>query len=323
MTDSSPIPAAARPDPDDYSFDLEQRLRSVVSVRTRIPEQALTAEVLGTERAGHGVVISASGLVLTIGYIVTEAESIWVVDHNGASVPAHVVAYDQESGFGLVQGLQPLQVPSIKLGRSSELSPGNRLVLAGAAGLSDAIRVRVEDIREFAGYWEYLLDRAIFTAPAHPAWGGAALIGPDGRLYGIGSLVVETVDEQHETSAANMIIPIDLLPPILDELLAIGQRQSPARPWMGWYVQESDDGLFIVGLVDDGPAQAAGLDSGDRILEIDEQAVDTLPELYRAVWSAGEAGVTISVVIQREAELYQCEARTLDRRAMMVRQVLH
>lgn len=309
----TPISAGIQPNPADFDFDLKRCLQGVVSVRTQIPEDALTAAVLGTERSGHGVVINDQGLVLTIGYIVTEAESVWLVDHKDNTVQGHVVAYDQESGFGLVQALGRLELPVMALGQSKKLKIGERMVLAGAGGTTQSVEIKIAGIREFAGYWEYLLDEAIFTAPAHPSWGGAALIGQDGRLYGIGSLILQTVDQGGDTNAANMVIPIDLLPPILDELMMFGKRDKPARPWLGWYVQETREGLVVAGVVDDGPADTAGLEGGDAIIEVNGTAVDDLPDLYRNVWTTGLAGVDVTITFEREDIRQSTVVKSIDR----------
>ncbi|OED38685.1 hypothetical protein AB833_18515 [Chromatiales bacterium (ex Bugula neritina AB1)] len=302
MTDSelSQILPDNPPDPADYSAQVLTTLDSVVSVRTRIPEDAMTAEFLGTERQGHGVVINDQGLILTIGYIVTEASSVWLVDHKGVTLQGHVVAYDQASGFGLVQTLGKLTLPPVMLGKSADLIRGQSLLLAGCGGPAHTQQVQIGGIEEFAGYWEYLLDSAIFTAPAHPYWSGAALIGEDGMLYGIGSLILQMVDQENTVNHANMVIPIDLLPPILNDLMLYGRRNEPARPWVGWFALESADALQIAGLTAGGPADQAGIQSGDTILQINSQDVTTLAELFRAVWAAGDAGVKISVTFERD-----------------------
>jgi len=311
------------PSSDDWSATALKALESVVSIRTGIPDDAMTAGGLGTEREGHGVVINDQGLVLTIGYIVTEAASVWLVDHAGNAVQGHVVAYDQQSGFGLVQPLGKLSVLPVVLGKSADLTPGQEMLLAGCGGVEHTQQVQVGAIDEFAGYWEYLIDAAIFTAPAHPFWSGAALIGEDGKLYGIGSLVLQTVDQNEVESNANMVVPIDLLPPILDDLLLYGKRNSPARPWVGWFTQESDLGLVMVGLSDDGPADAAGLRRGDLILQVNDQSVSSLAELFRSVWSAGDAGVDITVVFERDRVQRSAAVKTIDRNALLLSATLH
>ncbi|MEK9723406.1 MAG: S1C family serine protease [Rhodospirillaceae bacterium] len=291
------------PNPSAFGFDLERALSSVVSLHSRVPDEAYTAGVLGTERAGHGVVIGDDGLVLTIGYLVVEAETIWLLDSNGAAVPGHVAGYDHETGFGLVQALGRLAAPSLPLGSARDVAVGDQVVFAGYGGREGAIATRVEEKREFAGYWEYLLEEAIFTAPAHPFWGGGALIGPGGTLCGIGSLYVQQNAEGGQNYDGNMIVPIDLLPPILGDLQRFGKPQRAARPWIGALTAEADGRVVVVGLWDNGPADSAGLQPGDLIVGVDKRPVSTLPELFRAMWGLGTAGVDVPLNVLRAGQL--------------------
>lgn len=319
----SAVSSGLRPNPDDYSCDLLYCLTSMVEVRTVVPEDALTAEALGTERSGHGVVIDDQGLVLTIGYIVTEAESVWLIADDGKALPAHVVAYDQQSGFGLVQALGKLDLPALKLGNSSELVPEQSMVVAGSGGLEHCVATEIASIREFAGYWEYLLDDAIFTSPAHPSWGGTALIGDDGKLYGIGSLIVQTLDSTGEKGYANMVIPIDLLPPIIDELMRYGRRDREPRPWLGWFIQETSSGPVVADVVDDGPADVGGIQEGDVITAVNGQGIDSLADLYRKVWASGDAGVEIEISIDRESRYKTLRLGSIDRSSRLKSASLH
>lgn len=324
MTDETTnISPKVQPDPADYEFDLGTTLKSLVSVRTHIPDDAMTASVLGTERTGHGVVIDDKGLILTIGYVVTEAESVWLVDHTNQTVPGHVVGYDQESGFGLVQALARLDLPPIPLGKSSDLMIGQSMILAGHGGRTQCVRSKVVGVREFAGYWEYLLDDAIFTQPAHPVWGGTGLIGEDGRLYGIGSLILQTVDQNGESSAANMVVPIDELTPILNDLCRYGRRQAATRPWLGWYVQDTRDGLTVAGVVENCPADEAGVESGDIVTAINGETVDDLADMYKAVWGSGGAGVNVSVTLNRDGSYHVVSIDSIDRRSRLKAAKLH
>lgn len=302
-----------QPNPEEYTFDLEASLASVVSLRSQVPEDALTASVLGTERAGHGVIIADDGLVVTIGYLITEAESLWITTNAGVTVPGHVVGYDQETGFALVQALQPMGSPSMALGDSSALQVSDELITAGHGGLDHAIKTIVIAKREFAGYWEYVLDEALFTAPPHPNWGGAALIGEDGELLGIGSLLVQQIGEGGEQSGANMIIPIDLLKPILDELRMYGKRSSAPRPWLGFLVQEVSHHLVVSGIYDDCPADIAGLQVGDVIREVEGEPISGLAELFRRIWRTGDAGVDVSLTIMRHRESMSVTVHSTDR----------
>src|SRR5271156_6477649 len=190
------VPASVQPKPEDYSYDLEHALGAVVGLRAIIPGDAYTAETLGTERAGNGVLIRGNGLVLTIGYLITEAHTVWLNLNDGRSVPGHVLGYDQETGFGLVQALAKLDVPSLEVGESAAAAIGERVVVGGFGGRQRSVAARIVAKQEFAGYWEYVLDEAIFTAPAHPNWGGTALIGPAGDLLGIGSLQLQNAVEK-------------------------------------------------------------------------------------------------------------------------------
>ena len=235
------IPLLAQPKPEEFDFDIDRALQSVVGLHANIPEDAFTASILGTERAGSGVLIRDSGLVLTIGYLITEAESIWLSTADGKAVPGHALAYDQETGFGIVQALGRLGVPAIELGRSSVVKPGDRVILA-AGGRRQSVRASVIGTQEFAGYWEYLLEEAIFTAPAHPFWGGAALIGRDGALLGIGSLNVQQVVDRDSPRDINMIVPIDHTEADARRAAHLRQAQQAgaavARPLLGRERQE-------------------------------------------------------------------------------------
>ena len=312
-----------QPNPDDYAFDLNAALDGVVSLRSQVPEDALTASVLGTERAGHGVVIANDGLIVTIGYLITEAESLWILTNKGTTVPGHVVGYDQETGFGLVQALQPMGTPSMELGDSGALQVSDEVITAGHGGPDHAIKTTVIAKHEFAGYWEYVLDEALFTAPPHPNWGGAALIGNDGSLLGIGSLMVQQVTESGALSSANMIIPIDLLKPILDDLRMYGRRNAPARPWLGFLVQELSHHLVVSGVYDDCPANTAGLQVGDVIREVDGESISGLANLFRRIWRSGEAGVEVPLTIMRNRESMSVTVRSTDRDSCLKSASIH
>ncbi len=259
------VSAAVQPRAEDYSYDLERALQSVVGLRATMPSDAFTAQTLGTERAGHGVMIRSDGLILTIGYLITEADQIWLHLADGRAVPGHALAFDQATGFGLVQALARVDLPVLPLGNSSAVKVGDAVVVAGAGGRKRSVAAKVVGRQEFAGYWEYVVDEAIFTAPSHPNWGGTALIGPGGDLLGIGSLQLEASGGKD----INMIVPIDLLKPAMDELLAYGRRKGPARPWLGLYVADTDDKLVVMGLANKGPAQRAKIETGDVVVAID------------------------------------------------------
>ncbi len=321
-----------QPKPEDYEYELDRALSAVVGIRALIPADAFTAEILGTERLGHGALIRGDGVVLTIGYLITEAETVWISLSSGATVPGHVLGYDQETGFGLVQALARLDVPALTLGNSSAAEVGMRVVVGGSGGRKRSVAARIIAKQEFSGYWEYVLDEAIFTAPAHPFWGGTALIGPDGDLIGIGSLQIQqaTADPRQKPARAtqaaddaNMIVPIDLLKPIFEDLITIGRPNRPPRPWLGLYATEIGNSIAILGLASRGPAQKADLRAGDIVLAVAGADVTDLAGLFRRVWSLGEAGVTVPMTINREGKTLQISIRSTDRRRLLKGPVLH
>ena len=317
------VPLSVQPRANDYDYDLDAALSSMVAIRAQIPHDAFTAGVLGTERAGHGVLIRANGLVLTIGYLITEAESVWLQTGNGHTVPGHALAYDHETGFGLVQALAPLEMPPLPLGRSGDASVGEYVVVGGAGGRQRSVAARIVARQEFAGYWEYVLDDAIFTAPAHPHWGGAALIGPKGDLLGIGSLQLEQRRAPDVVQHINMIVPIDVLKPVLEDLLAYGRPNRPPRPWLGLYAAEIEDRVVIVGLAEGGPAQRADLRQGDIILAVGGVEVGTLLALFRRIWSLGPAGVEVPLTVLRDGETIELRVTSGDRNAYLKKPRLH
>ena len=225
------VPPANQPRAGDYAFDLEKALSSVVGLHSIIPTDAFSADSLGTERAGNGVLID-DGLVLTIGYLITEAEAVWLHLGDGGVVQGHALGFDSESGFVLVQALGEVDLDPVPLGSSAAAEVGDRVVLGGAGGRTRSVASQIAARQEFAGYWEYLLDDAIFTQPAHPNWGGAGLISNRGELIGIGSLQLER-ERDGKSDYVNMIVPIDLLKPVLEDLRKFGRVNRPPRPWLG------------------------------------------------------------------------------------------
>lgn len=312
-----------QPRPENYEFDLDKALLSVVGLKTIVPGDAFTAETLGTERLGHGVLIGEHGVVLTIGYLVTEAETVWLRLANGRVVPGHVIGFDQETGFGLVQALGRVDLPSLPFGDSSSATVGDDVVIGGAGGRQNAVAAKIVARQEFAGYWEYLLDQAFFTAPSHPHWGGAALIGPGGKLLGVGSLQVQQVLKDGRSEDINMVVPIDLLKPILDDMLTVGQPRRPARPWLGLYATEVDKRIAVAGVAARGPAKRADLRAGDIIMGVAGNDVRNLAGFFRKVWSLGEAGVEVPLMINRSGRTMEVHVASADRRDFLKGPVLH
>jgi S1-C subfamily serine protease len=305
------VPPSAQPRAEDYKYDLERALSSVVGLHSIIPPDGFTAETLGVERAGNGVLID-NGLVLTIGYLITEAATVWLHLGDGRVAEGHALGFDQETGFGLVQVLSKLDLPVMPVGSSAAAEIGERVVIGGAGGRTRSLAGRIAARQEFAGYWEYVLDEAIFTSPAHPNWGGTALISAQGELIGVGSLQLERAREG-KNEHLNMVVPIDLLKPILDDLRKFGRVNKPARPWLGLYSTEIEDKIVAVGIAPKGPAARAELKTGDVILAVKGENVTTLAAFYRKVWSLGQAGVEVPLTLYREGVTFDVRVNSSDR----------
>jgi S1-C subfamily serine protease len=303
-----------KPVQKDFTFDLEGTLNSIVSLTSYIPEDAFTAAILGTQRSGHGAVISESGLIVTIGYLVAEADQVWITTNSGSTVQGHALAYDYETGFGLVQALGKLHTSTIKLGDSNCFEKGNTAILAAAGGSRQAIKVEIAARAEFAGYWEYLIGNAIYTTPVMPNWGGAALIDNQGQLCGIGSLYLNQIETGENNKEGNLIVPTELLAPILDELTLYGRTLKPSRPWLGMFVSQIDRYFEVVGLYNNGPAAQQGLFTGDIILEVSGITSSDLPGFFKHLWSLGTAGCDIPMLVKRDNTNHNITVKSVDRR---------
>jgi S1-C subfamily serine protease len=308
--------------PEEVRFDLNVAVDSVVMLRAQIPEDAFTAPILGTERTGNGVVIREDGLILTIGYLITEAHSIWLTTNDGTVVAAHPLAYDQATGFGLVLPLGRLGLPALARGSARSVAMGADVIVIAQGGCAHALRAKIIAKREFAGYWEYVLDEAVFTAPPHPEWNGAALVGEDGRLLGIGSLAVREA-LSGETVACNMFVPIDLLEPILDDMLKLGRAARPPHPWLGMYTAADEGQLIVGGLAEDGPAERAGVRLGDTVLEVAGERVCDLAELFRKAWRLGPPGTVIPLTVVRDGTVSRVRVRSADRNDFLKKPPMH
>jgi S1-C subfamily serine protease len=316
------LPPSVQPKPEHYDYDLDAALNCVVGLRSVVPIDAFTADILGTERAGNGVLIGR-GVVLTIGYLITEAQTIWLHLADGRAVPGHMLAYDQETGFGLVQALASVNLPVLELGDSGHAKVGDAVVVAAAGGRKRAVVARIAAKQEFAGNWEYVLDEAIFTTPAHPFWGGTAMIGHSGQLLGIGSLQVQQVREGGTPDSLNMIVPIDLLKPILQDLLTRGRPNRPARPWLGLHATEVEDKIVIANVSNGGPAKRANLQQGDIVLAVAGTEVSDLAEFFRKIWSLGAAGVEVPLMLFRDGRAFEARVVSGDRNTFLKRPSLH
>jgi S1-C subfamily serine protease len=316
------FPDVLQPRPEETGFDLAAALDAVVLLRAEIPDDAFTAAILGTERAGNGVVIGDGGLVLTIGYLITEAESIWLTTNRGTVVQGHALAYDQGTGFGLVMPLGKLGVRPLARGTARSVEPDSPVIVIGQGGRAHSLKAKIVAKREFAGYWEYVLDEALFTAPAHPQWGGAALVGEDGRLLGIGSLLVQEAVGGKAVDG-NMFVPVDLLAPILEAMLATGRPARPPRAWLGIYATEMDGHVVVGGLVPGGPTERAGVQLGDLVLEAGGEKVTSLAALFRRIWSLGPAGNEVALTLSRRGASSTVRIRSADRNDFLKKPRLH
>ena len=291
----------------------EELFKAITRVRASVPETAYTARSLGTEREGNGVVIDTTGHVLTIGYLILEAETIDIVGADNEVVRATFVGYDHHSGFGLVRTTTPLAVQPMPLGPSAGVTVGDPVLVAGYGGTEAVQGVRVVARQEFAGYWEYLLEDAIFTTPPYPHFGGAALIDRTGRLVGIGSLLTPVELPTGERVPGNMFVPIDRLKPILADLIASGRSSEPPRPWIGLHAEETHGRVFVRRTLSESPAARAGLAPGDIILKVGQQEVQGLADFYRQVWALGAAGVPIPLKILHGTRISDVTVHSADR----------
>jgi S1-C subfamily serine protease len=291
----------------------DELLSGVVRVKTVINPDGRTLDTLGRDREGSAIVIDDNGLVLTIGYLMVEAYAAEITTNDGHSVPADIVGYDHDSGLGLIKALAPLNVRPLALGKSAGVKAGDPVIAAGYGGASRALPVRVVSRRGFAGAWEYMLDDAIFTAPAYSAWSGAALINHAGKLVGVGSLVVDEAGEKGAARPGNLFVPIDLLGPILGDLLAGGRSAAPPRPWIGISTQDIGGHLFVAHVTPGAPADKAGVRHGDLILGINGSAAKGLPDFYRKMWARGPAGTTIPLDVLRGGEHRRIDVPSIGR----------
>jgi serine protease Do len=290
----SPAPVVAQ------SATMEDLVGAVVRIKAFINPDGRSVSNLGREREGSGILIDESGLVLTIGYLMVEAHAAEVTTGTGRTVPASVVGYDHDSGFGLLRTLEPLKIKSLPLGKAADLKEGDPVLVASFGGIGMVAPVRVASRRVFAGSWEYMIDGAIFTAPPHPAWSGAALINREGKLVGVGSLIVGDASGNKDNSPGNMFVPIDLLMPIFGDLLANGRASGPGKPWIGVSTEEMAGRLVVSRVTPESPAEKSGVRRGDTVSGIGGDTFATLPDFYRKLWSLGPAGVTVPLdVIQR------------------------
>ncbi len=302
---STPAPA--------QTATLEDLIGAVVKIKTHINPDGRTVAGLGRDREGSGIVIGADGLILTIGYLMVEAYAAELITNDGRTVPANVVGYDHESGFGLLRATEPLKIRPIAFGKSAEVKEKDVVVIASGGGASMVAPVVVVGKREFAGNWEYMLDEAIFTSPPHPNWSGAALISREGKLVGVGSLIVGDATGSKENNPGNMFVPIDRLPPILGDLIADGRPSGPGRPWLGVNADEVRGKLFVSRVTPDGPADKAGMQRGDVIVGVNGETPKDLVDFYRKIWAVGGAGAVVGLDVLQNNAVRRIDIKSINR----------
>src|SRR5499426_4240244 len=295
------------------SARVEELVSAVVRINAHINPEGRTIQGLGREREGSGILIDSDGLVLTIGYLMVEAYAAEVVDNTGHTVPADVVGYDHESGFGLLRAIEPLKLKPMALGKSAEIKEGDPVLIASFGGAAMVAGAYVVAKREFAGSWEYMLEDALFTSPPHPAWSGAALVNREGKLVGIGSLIVGDAVGGGDKTPGNMFVPIDRLPPILADLIASGRIPGPGRPWLGLNAEELRGRLFVGRVTPGGPADKAGVKRGDVIVGVKGEPPKNLADFYRKVWAQGDAGVSVPLEVLQDSAVRRVDIKSINR----------
>ena len=295
------------------SASVEDLLSAVVQLKTFINPDGRTVRGLGQQRTGSGIVIDDNGLILTIGYLMVEAHSAEVLTNAGRKAAADVVGYDHDTGFGLLRATEPLKLKPLSLGKSADLKEHDQVLAASFGGRAGIAPAYVMARREFAASWEYLIPGAIFTAPAHSDWSGAALVSRDGRLVGVGSLVVGDVTGQGKNLPGNMYVPIDLLPPIMADLISGGRVSGPGRPWLGLNAEELRGRVFVSRVTSDGPAEKAGIHRGDIIVAVNGEQPRSLADFYRKVWALGSAGAAVPLDLLQDSGVKRIEVKSMNR----------
>ena len=310
-----PSPAAPPGPAETAPADAPALLSTVVRIEAKVPENSETAASLGARRSGTGVLIDQS-TVLTIGYLLLEADEVELVTASGKRIPGSVAGYDHISGFGLIHSALPLDGLPLELGDSDAVTEMQRVLTLGH-GEAVPTELLVVSRKPFAGSWEYVLDSAIFTFPPVNNWSGAALIGQDGRLVGIGSLLVNDAASERKGVPGNLFVPVNLLKPILKDLRANGRRSGPAQPWLGISTEVVQGNLIVAKVTRGGPADQAGLAAGDVIVGVGADKVHNQSDFYRNVWKHGPAGVTVPLRVLKAGDVKEVAVKTMDRMSLL------
>ena len=316
---AAPSASESAPTPEDAAYQrLIDATNAVVGIKVKAIPNARSNALLGDERIGSGVMIGKD-MVLTIGYLILEADQVEVTDTDGTTVPASVVAYDHATGFGLVKPVVKLSQKPIRLGTVSPVSQLDRLMIVNGGAEQTVSIATVVSKRRFAGYWEYRIDDAIFTSPPRTDHSGAALINKEGELVGIGSLLVLDALTPGERLPGNMFVPVDLLKPILDELVKSGSQSASRRPWLGVNSLEEDGRVKVVQVNEESPAHKAGIVAGDIILSVNGEPVVSLDTFYDNLWKRGPAGSMVTLTVLHGPTMKEVMVRSIDRRDFMRR----
>jgi S1-C subfamily serine protease len=295
---------------------VERMMQSVVAVQARTDDDASTVRTLGQRRQGSGVVIGPD-LVLTIGYLLIEAQSVDLIDRQGRRVPGQVRAVDTISGFGLIRSLVPLRLEPIVMGNSDAIKAPAKVLTLGQ-GEMELTELQVATRRPFAGNWEYFLEAPLITMPAVNNWSGAGLFAENGELIGLGSLLVPDVYGDTQSGLGNLYIPVNELKPQLADLLRLGKRPGPAQSWLGISSQSlRGGGLKVQRVTPEGPAEQAGIQAGDILVAFDGRAIDNLADFYQRLWSLGPAGSALELTVQRQGQQKKIQVVTGDRAQSM------
>ena len=305
--------AAAEPDAAAQTLDARRLFGAIVRVQTRAVPEARSAATLGAEREGTGIVIGDGGLILTIGYLIIEADDVKIIDSRGRTLPGKIVGYDHATGLGLVRTIAPLDARPVPFGDSGKLAEREPVMIVNHNGPDDVTLAYVVSRRLFTASWEYMLDQAIFTTPPALNWSGAALISRDGKLLGVGSLIVREAMADDHTLPGNMFVPIDALKPVLADMIRTGRRAGTPRPWLGVAADERQGRLFVTRVSPEGPGDKAGIRAGDIILAVGGEGVRTQEDFLRKVWGRGGAGAEIPLRVLQGVDVREMSVRSIDR----------
>jgi S1-C subfamily serine protease len=298
---------------DKAPAHLQKIIPAVVGIHSKIPLDRPSVLTLGPLRWGSGVIYDPQGYILTVGYIVSDAAEIQVSLQDGRTVPARLVGVDAQSGIGVIKMEGEGPWPAAPLGDSTRAAVGDTTATLGVDSDKKLVVTQgsIQEIKRFAGYWEYMIDRALIVAPYNPSFGGSPLVNGRGEVIGVTSLRLG------ETPQVNLAIPIEYFIAVREELLAKGGLPSrPPRPWIGVYTVPTPQGLIVAGGSPTGPAAEAGFQRGDVIVRLNGQSVEGQEDFYQKLWQT-KVGDEIAIVVLRENKFEILKLKTVDRQRAM------